>query len=273
MMYKILQLTDLHFGALLPESNDIDNVTKALIKRLIDTHEPDFIAITGDVIWSLTPNSFTVFQDVLCFINNFNIPFGVTLGNHDSESDFARSKLYDVIRSLSHFTDMSASIMHGERMSYYVDMTVDDVQHRLYFIDTGDYDALKVGEYDYITHEQIDWLIAADKDFNGVGQLFIHIPIPEYEDAKALGLAEGHQDESICCPKLNTGLFSQLLLNDTSIKAIYCGHDHDNDFQALYHGIQLNYGRVTGFNTYGHLRRGGRLITIEGNHINSVVVE
>ncbi|QIH77556.1 hypothetical protein GTN30_02650 [Macrococcoides canis] len=80
-MFKILQLTDLHFGNLLPESSHIDQVTKALIMRLIHTNQPDFIAITGDLIWSKPPNSLSTFRDVLEFINSFNIPFAATFGN------------------------------------------------------------------------------------------------------------------------------------------------------------------------------------------------
>lgn len=272
-MYKILQLTDLHFGELLQGSEDKDIDTKRLITRLINENTPDLIAITGDVIDSLATNSLTLFKEVMNFIDDFNIPFGVTLGNHDSESDFSREVLYDFVFSLTHFTEINHNMLKGERPCYFVELTIDEVQHRLYFMDSGDYDALKVGEYDYLTHEQINWLIEVDKDFDGIAQLFIHIPIPEYNDAKMLGLAKGNQDETICCPKLNTGLFSHLLLNDASVQAIYCGHDHDNDFTADYCGIKLNYGRVTGFNTYGSLCRGGRMIEIDGCAFTSYIVE
>lgn len=272
-MYKILQLTDLHFGALLPESHHIDQVTKSLITRLINEHQPDFIAITGDVIWSLTSDSLSLFKTVLSFIDDFNIPFAVTLGNHDSESDFSRVELYDYMFRLNHFAEVNSNRITGDRASYFIDININGSDHRLYFIDSGDYDAHGVGEYDYITHAQINWLIEQDKDFKGISQLFIHIPIPEYETAKSLGLAKGNQDEEICCPKLNTGLFSQLLLNGLSVKAIYCGHDHDNDFTADYCGIKLNYGRVTGFNTYGSLRRGGRMIEVDGSAFTSYIVE
>lgn len=272
-MFKILQLTDLHFGEILQESPQIDNVTKTLIKRLIKENNPDFIVITGDLIWSLSPNSLKTFQDVLSFINAFQIPFAITLGNHDSESDFSRSELNEIILAQSNFTKHEALFEDNGCLCYYVPLNIEGVNHRLYFIDSGDYDANKIGKYDYIKHQQIEWLIKADKDFNGVGQLFFHIPIPEYKDAKQLGLAQGNQDEEVCCPQLNTGLFSQLIVNNSSVKAMYCGHDHNNDFEADYHGIKLNYGRITGFNTYGTLRRGGRIIELNGEVIHSYIVE
>lgn len=272
-MLKILQLTDLHFGNLYPESIQINEATKALITRLIHTNQPDFIAITGDVIYSKAPNSLSTFEDVLSFINSFDIPFAATFGNHDSEGEFSRDVINDILLSQSNFIEPRSLFNDNDRLCYYTELVVDSHTHRLYFIDSGDYDKLQVGEYDYITHAQIEWLVDTDKSFSGTSQLFIHIPIPEYETAKSLGLAEGNQDEEICCPKLNTGLFSQLLLNGLSVKAIYCGHDHDNDFTADYCGIKLNYGRVTGFNTYGSLRRGGRMIEIDGSGFNSYIVE
>ena len=35
----------------------------------------------------------------------------------------------------------------------------------------------------------------------------------------------------------------------------------------------LNYGRCGGYNTYGNLKRGGRIIDISGNKFKSFVVE
>ncbi|UTH12020.1 metallophosphoesterase family protein [Macrococcoides canis] len=272
-MFKIMQLTDLHFGDLLPESSHIDQVTKALITRLIHTNQPNFIAITGDLIWSKAPDSLSTFRDVLTFIDSFNIPFDATFGNHDSEGEFSRNDINEILLSQSNFIEPQSLFNDNDRLCYYTELVVDGHTHRLYFIDSGDYDKLQVGEYDYITHAQIEWLVETDKAFSGTSQLFIHIPIPEYATAKSLGLAQGHQDEEICCPKLNTGLFSQLLLNGLSVKAMYCGHDHDNDFTADYCGIKLNYGRVTGFNTYGSLRRGGRMIELDGSAFTSYIVE
>lgn len=271
-MFKILQLTDLHFGTITKESNLIDDVTKSLITRLVNTHNPHFIAITGDLVWSLTENSLETFEMVLSFINDFNIPFAVTFGNHDSEGNYSRKSIYALLLKQSHFIEPIAMFEKDHRLCYYHAFINDGVNHRLYFMDSGDYDAHGFGEYDYIQPEQIQWLVDCERDFDGVSQLFIHIPIPEYNEAKLLGFAVGNQDEEVCCPKLNTGLFSQLFLK-TNVKAVYCGHDHDNDFTANYKGISLNYGRVTGFNTYGKLLRGGRLIQVDGRHVSSSIVE
>jgi hypothetical protein len=48
------------------------------------------------------------------------------------------------------------------------------------------------------------------------------------------------------------------------VMGIFVGHDHDNDFVAMYHGILLGYGRFSGGNTeYNHLSNGGRVIILK----------
>lgn len=271
-MFKILQLTDLHFGEIHEESRDRDVATKELVIRLVNEHTPNLIAITGDLIWSLAKKSLSTFREVLSFMNDFGIPFAVTLGNHDAESDFNREVLNTIVLEQANFIIPRSLLNIDGRLNYYVEIQDAGLPHRLYFMDSGDYDTHQFGEYDFIQHEQIKWLVENEGGFSGISQLFLHIPVPEYRTAQQLGLAIGHQDEEINCPGLNTGLFSHIYLH-TNIKAVYCGHDHDNDFSAHYFGIQLNYGRVTGFNTYGSLARGGRLITIEKERISSVIVE
>lgn len=43
---------------------------------------------------------------------------------------------------------------------------------------------------------------------------------------------------------------------------VFVGHDHDNDIIGVEYGIALAYGRVSGFDAYGSLERGGRVIDL-----------
>ncbi len=49
------------------------------------------------------------------------------------------------------------------------------------------------------------------------------------------------------------------------VVAMFCGHDHVNDFYGHYYGISLYYGRKTGYGGYGPapLQRGARVIEIK----------
>ena len=46
--FKVMQLTDLHFGEV--GQGHLDSETLTMIKSLILKEQPDFIAITGDVV-------------------------------------------------------------------------------------------------------------------------------------------------------------------------------------------------------------------------------
>ena len=76
----------------------------------------------------------------------------------------------------------------------------------------------------------------------------------------------GIKHEEVCCPKLNSGLFAAMVeMGD--VMGTFVGHDHDNDYCGTLHDIRLCFGRVTGYNTYGSLSRGARVIRLqEGSH-------
>ena len=83
-----------------------------------------------------------------------------------------------------------------------------------------------------------------------------------------LGKTEGILEEnSICCSSYNTGFFETVKLMGDII-AIYCGHDHKNDFHGVYEGISLAYGRKTGIGAYGPslgIPKGARVIQLYQN--------
>ena len=48
------------------------------------------------------------------------------------------------------------------------------------------------------------------------------------------------------------------------VMGIFVGHDHDNDYSVMWHGILLAYGRFSGGNTeYNHLTPGTRVIVLK----------
>lgn len=62
------------------------------------------------------------------------------------------------------------------------------------------------------------------------------------------------------------------------VKAMSCGHD--NDFHSLYQGINLMYGRKTGFGSYGPPKHwgpfpakdGARVIQLKRDHTGDVAI-
>jgi hypothetical protein len=62
----------------------------------------------------------------------------------------------------------------------------------------------------------------------------------------------------------DTGMFAAIVEHNKT-KGVFVGHDHLNDFSVMVDGIYLAYGRITGFNAYGSLERGGRVIEISSS--------
>ena len=89
----------------------------------------------------------------------------------------------------------------------------------------------------------------------------MHIPLPEYRNVfdgdeengfVPSGRAEllyGTQYESVGCSPCNSGFFDAAA-GEGSLQAVFAGHDHVNDFCALYRGVYLVYTQCGGYNTY-----------------------
>jgi hypothetical protein len=127
---------------------------------------------------------------------------------------------------------------------------------RLWFLDTGVADCLGIPGYGCIEPSQVNWFreqnyqIEASDPSKGKGFLFIHIPLIEYMNLYNDYEFYGHRGELVGYPSANTGVFSALK-EQQSVEWVVCGHEHVNDYYGNYYGINLAYGRKTGFGCYG----------------------
>lgn len=261
---RLLQLTDLHFGSF-PFKGE-DKRTEALVRNMVKALEPDLLVLTGDIHWSLESGSLTILSGVLDFFDSLRVPVAITWGNHDSESVYNRRVLKELVYHMKHHVEKRGLASVEGRELYYFDAG----NYRLYFLDSGDYD--EDHNYAYVYEEQIQDLIALDGGEEKEGLLFMHIPVVEFDHAKKAGLAVGNKDEAVCAPVKNTGLVDALL-KESTIRHIFVGHDHNNDFTANWRGMNLYYGRITGYNAYGDLPRGARLIELTEAGVESRIVE
>jgi hypothetical protein len=108
-----------------------------------------------------------------------------------------------------------------------------------------------------------EWL-AKNRDIQAL--LFFHIPLPEYKDAFDRGqFRNGVRMEEECSPKINTGMFSELVLQG-NVLGTFVGHDHNNNYVAQLFNIALCYGYFSGGNSYQDLPlNGARIILLEEN--------
>lgn len=268
--FKILQLTDTHFGSL-PEAED-DFKTYDLIDKAIKNEDVDLIVHTGDIIWSEgIDDPSAIFKKVMKKLDSYNIPIAITFGNHDSEDNITRSELREIFDSLvTNKSEKTDSFIIDDKEAYTIKLEDENgIVSIIYMIDSSDYDPLNLGIYAYNYPEQVDWFRKTSNKYKKNENIkrsivFQHIPLVEYWMASDY-IIDGvcHEtNEMISSPKLNTGLFSAMVLNG-EIWGMSVGHDHENNFDSIYQGIHLKYGNSTGFQAYGELAKGVSIFEIE----------
>jgi hypothetical protein len=82
---------------------------------------------------------------------------------------------------------------------------------------------------------------------------FYHVPNYEYHLAWEGGTAHGIKRETVCFEK-DRGRVHEFLARLGSVRGVFVGHDHVNDYFFDLDGIRYVYGRKTGIGAYGGMR-------------------
>jgi len=276
--FTILLFSDIQIGA-----NPFRD-TKALrmMDALAEETDPDFIMTAGD-------NTYFGFSGLMAPVivkrmEGYGIPWGVTLGNHDSEGIMDRNWVGNQYEGAQNsLFEMGPADVSG--VGNYVINIADEAGRELYSLIMLDSHAQRRyadgKDYDYIYPDQIDWYEWVVSGLGDVpSMLFFHIPLPEFSSVKEMWEAGeldtaacfGEDRERVCCPPVNTGLFEKVLALGSTTH-IFVGHDHVNCLSADYKGVRLTYGLKTGPACYADDdMQGATLITIEDG-TNAVTVE
>ncbi|MGX7058827.1 metallophosphoesterase family protein [Vagococcus humatus] len=271
--FKIAQFTDIHIGY---PNGEADLKTLADFETCLAHLDVDLIVITGDLVWAYGGlNPLLAFKQLIKRLNKVDIPVAITYGNHDSEYKITRSDLRQLETTLTHSVTKENSSLCQDRENYTLsiyDKVGDKILHQLFLIDSGNEAPKEVGGYAYLFPEQINWFKQKElaTKHSLLNLIFMHIPLVEYQYVKEK-ITSGGQLEAICCPKINTGLFSSLVLSPHNYQ-VFCGHDHDNNFTASLNQVGLNYGLISGYNVYGVFNRGYREITLHHDQLTTRLV-
>ena len=186
------------------------------------------------------------------------------------------------------------------------------ITQTIYVFDSHSYmggDVLGIMQnYDSIHENQVEWYketlgkfnagndkvyasLGADTKSDIKSTAFFHIPFSEYKDAWFEYMENDHKDTEnvkyrfgvmgesgrlIYCSKGEDMLF-ETMLELGSTQAVFCGHDHENNFSINYKGIDFNYGMSIDYLAYPGIsklgsQRGCTIITFapDGSytHIN-----
>lgn len=272
--FRIAQFTDLH---IMPGSAK-SAATFATVKSVLSSERPQLAVLSGDVV-TYDPAT-EGWRQVIDLFNEAQVPFAVTMGNHDAEY-LTKDSIYTLLMQSPWFVGEKGPKEIGGLGNCLLPIQGKrgTTAALIYLIDSNDYQPRQLlGHYDWVHFEQIAWYREQSRRYteaNGGQPLpavgFFHIPLPEFEMVANHPERFGNYLEgAVAAPYLNTGLFATMV-QQRDVMGLFCGHDHDNDFIGLHKGMALAYGRVTGNEAYGQLKRGARMIELhEGSfHFDS----
>ena len=266
--FKIVQFTDVHYIA----DDSRSAIALECIGKVIDAEHPDLVIFTGDVIYG-KPAKKSMMQ-VVEEVSKRKCPFAVTFGNHDDEFGVSRKELLDLLKDVPYNLTTTTEGIAG--VTNYIlpvyGSKENKVSELLYIFDSHSYSKIEgIGGYGFIEFDQIAWYREQSRQFTSANNnvpvnalAFFHIPLPEYNMANTSEEAQiyGIRREKACSPQLNSGLFAAIKqMGD--VRAIFVGHDHNNDYAVMWQNVLLAYGRYTGGDTvYNDLTNGARVIEL-----------
>jgi len=274
--FKIVQFTDLHWIA--DEQHAVVNdSTLELIRYAINTEKPDLVVFTGDIV--VSSGAAGAWKEIMQPLADLKVPFAVTFGNHDTETDISKEEALKIIQSNPFNVTYSAGKnLDGVGNCALPVKGTDGESNKwiLYFFDSHAYahepDTLIKG-YDWIKFSQIQWYRRQSMAYTKAnhGQAlpaisFFHIPLPEFEQVRNMKTTMGSTVEEVCAPYYNSGLFTSFV-EMRDVLGIFVGHDHNDDFTGVYANVCFGYGRKTGYNpAYKEvLERGARVVVLYEN--------
>jgi hypothetical protein len=204
------------------------------------------------------------------------VPWAVTLGNHDIEYELSGKQIMETIVGLPYNLTVNGPKDISGNGNYILKIRAKNsskTEALLYFFDshTGFHPKAELGSYEWMAFDQIGWYRNQSKKMtrkNGKipfpALVFFHIPLPEYNEILGKKTTVGVQEESICSPDLNSGLYTAML-ESKDIMGMFVGHDHNNNYIGCLRNICMAYGNASGRQCYGKIGRGYRVIELFEN--------
>ncbi|KAI1100262.1 Metallo-dependent phosphatase-like protein [Jackrogersella minutella] len=295
--FQITVFSDLHFAE---DEESIEGPMKdarsaEVVKKVLEHENSQLVVLNGDLIsgYGTTADNATLYLDqIVAPIVNLGLPWATTYGNHDNQ-DYSRST--DLLRREMEYKNSLTNNMLPDNSqagvsNYFLQVypasgNQDVPEVILWFFDSrGGRE-----ERDWIDDSVVSWFKETSSKLTQQYKktipslAFFHIPITAtYEFQNSPGVdpsrEPGNNGEKVWWQGRaydgKTGhdvSFMTALSNTDGLLATFSGHDHDNDWCYKWshttanqistgNGVNVCYGRHTGYGGYGNLSRGGRQI-------------
>ena len=270
--FRIMMFSDIHGGRGFAAQETHD-----AIEALLAAANPDLVLIGGDIcgpgmIHAETTDDVRLVLDAITDpMERRGIPWAHVFGNHDDNYGVPNAAQMPVYESYAHCLSKAGPADIDGVGNYFLPIystSGDDVLFGVWGLDSHhsmpeffeDYNIpektryfhpcpASSGDYDGPRTSQVFWYWESSRQLEAhLGHkvpslMYMHIPTPEHALAtvhkNTLGFKD-YQLEDVACHTLNSGLFSACVQRG-DVRAIFCGHEHENNFCTEYFGIKLGY--------------------------------
>lgn len=268
--FRIVQFTDIHLKEYNTDKRDsVINIMTAIL----ESEKPDLVVLTGDIATS--KNVELAWSTVVQPMIDAKIPWAAVFGNHDYEHGYTNREIMKYLVTLPYNCSQFGPIEISGVGNYVLEILASNsnkTEALLYFMDSNAYtknpEDQELGKYDWIKFDQINWYRKISKYYTLENNktpfpalAFFHIPLPEYNVVVDSSSTVGVKNENVASPVINSGMYNALL-ESKDVMGTFVGHDHVNDYIGCLNGICLAYGCKTGYDSYGNLPKGGRVIEL-----------
>ena len=266
--WRVLLFTDQHLdGNNKTSFNTVDYMVRAIAQE-----KPDLVLVGGDNVTSgMNKKRSHQFAEIF---EKLGVYWGGVLGNHEGDNKYSisRTEMVDIFSSYDHCVMRRGPENIDGDCNYVIRLTGEDgsLQEAIFCIDTFDeiddgiratHEIIEGKSYDGAHENQVAWyeetaskMKAELGDFRSL--MLLHIPLPAYDRALESGrVLYGQKNEGVCSTAYENGLFEAIKRVGVT-QAVFCGHDHVNNFGAEYEGVLLSYIETSGYGSYGFHKKG-----------------
>ncbi len=261
--------------------------TVKFIEKALDTENPDLVVFVGDQLADIYPAASKedykkAIDNVVKPLADRNIPFLVTLGNHDHDRAnlMSEEEMFEYYASYPNCISVKGSTDPFTNNTLVYGSDGETVAFNIYMMDTNNTGS--TASYTGIYQNQLDWYNAKSAELKAANGgeavpslLFQHVPVKEiygllkecdWDTDGAIysrrdhkwyvlneELAEGDLGEAPCSEDFDivTGEYQAWIANGDIMGAFFA-HDHNNNFVGTsVDGIKMGYNGGVGFRAYG----------------------